>query len=539
LNFGQINNFKVYIAPPFETPVITGSPHLVEWFSDLTAIGNKWIKSSGKKDDAENSVSKYDGEWEIGPPSKIVSDGDYGLIVKSKARHHAIASKLAKTFEFDGKPYEVKYEDGQECGGGYIKLLTIGAEHKLAEFTDKTPYTIMFGPDKCGSTSKIHFIIRLKNPKNDIISEHHAKQSSKSLSGYFDDRKTHLYTLIVRPDETFSVLVDNSQIMSGNLLTDLEPSVTPPKMIDDETDKKPADWDDREKIEDKNAKKPDDWDENAPQEIEDDKANKPVDWLENEEPMVPDEAAEKPVDWDDEMDGIWEAPKIENPKCKGVSGCGPWKRPMIPNPAYKGKWKRPMVSNPDYKGKWKARQTENPYFFEPHPYSQLQSISAVGFELWTMSGNIIIDNIFVGNDESAASSFAKQTFTVKSSQVPLYESASSPSEGIVNKMISATEERPWLWAVYILSILIPVIIIAITCFGRKSRPSTSDYKKTDEAQADDDDDIPNLVGDDDDLEGTKEEIKVADEERSASRSRSTSRGRNGNAKVIYILIIYN
>lgn len=47
-------------------------------------------------------------------------------------------------------------------------------------------------------------------------------------------------------------------------------------------------------------------------------------------------------------------------------------------------------------------------------------------------------------------------------------------------MISATEERPWLWAVYILSILIPVIIIAITCFGRKSRPSTSDYKKTDE-----------------------------------------------------------
>lgn len=47
------------------------------------------------------------------------------------------------------------------------------------------------------------------------------------------------------------------------------------------------------------------------------------------------------------------------------------------------------------------------------------------------------------------------------------------------------------------------------------------------------------MGDDDDLEGTKEEIKVADEERSASRSRSTSRGRNGNAKVIYILIIYN
>lgn len=27
----------------------------------------------------------------------------------------------------------------------------------------------MFGPDKCGMTSKIHFIIRLENPKNGTI----------------------------------------------------------------------------------------------------------------------------------------------------------------------------------------------------------------------------------------------------------------------------------------------------------------------------------------------------------------------------------
>ena len=30
---------------------------------------------------------------------------------------------------------------------------------------DKTPYTIMFGPDKCGNDDKLHFIFRHKHPK--------------------------------------------------------------------------------------------------------------------------------------------------------------------------------------------------------------------------------------------------------------------------------------------------------------------------------------------------------------------------------------
>ncbi len=47
-----------------------------------------------------------------------------------------------------------------------MKLLTAGAEKNLREFRDKTPYTIMFGPDKCGLTSKVHFILRYINPKN-------------------------------------------------------------------------------------------------------------------------------------------------------------------------------------------------------------------------------------------------------------------------------------------------------------------------------------------------------------------------------------
>jgi calnexin len=41
--------------------------------------------------------------------------------------------------------------------------------------------------------------------------------------------------------------IDNKLINSGNLLEDMEPSIIPPKEIIDETDRKPNDWDDREK----------------------------------------------------------------------------------------------------------------------------------------------------------------------------------------------------------------------------------------------------------------------------------------------------
>lgn len=83
-----------------------------------------------------------------------------GLVLKSKARHAAISAPLAKPFHFKDKPlivqYEVILQDGQECGGAYLKLLTLDPTHKdLKLFNDKTPYTIMFGPDKCGNDHKV------------------------------------------------------------------------------------------------------------------------------------------------------------------------------------------------------------------------------------------------------------------------------------------------------------------------------------------------------------------------------------------------
>ena len=52
---------------------------------------------------------KLPGEWSIDAPSDVLIEGDYGLIVRSKARHHAIAAKLQKPFKFDGSPFILQF----------------------------------------------------------------------------------------------------------------------------------------------------------------------------------------------------------------------------------------------------------------------------------------------------------------------------------------------------------------------------------------------------------------------------------------------
>jgi calnexin len=63
----------------------------------------RWIKSKAKKEDVDESIAKYEGEWSIESSSDAVFEGDRGLVLKSKAKHHAISSRLVKPFHFTNK----------------------------------------------------------------------------------------------------------------------------------------------------------------------------------------------------------------------------------------------------------------------------------------------------------------------------------------------------------------------------------------------------------------------------------------------------
>ncbi|XP_065927321.1 uncharacterized protein [Magallana gigas] len=475
--------------PQFVPPTIQKNVHFADSFNKKDEFKSRWTVSQAKKDGAEENLSKYDGKWKVEVPKSSAVEGDLGLVLKSKAKHHAVASKLNKPFKFDGKPlfvqYEVKYQDGIDCGGAYVKLLSADPALDLKQFHDKTPYTIMFGPDKCGLDNKLHFIFRHKNPKTGEIEEKHAKKPSAALDSYFTDKKTHQYSLVINPDNTFEVSVDGSVVNSGSLLDDFSPPVNPPKEIEDPNDKKPEDWDEKEKIPDPDAEKPEDWDENEPEKIVDSEATKPDGWLEDENKLVPDPDAEKPKDWDEEMDGEWEAPLIENPKCSDAPGCGKWEQPMIKNPKYKGKWRPPMIDNPNYQGIWKPRRIPNPNFFEDLDPYKMTPINAVGLELWSMTDEIVFDNFLVTDDKGVAEKWTEQTFQIKSAA----EKASSGGAfAYFTALKGAAEERPLLWAVYVVVLLLPVLLISICLCPRSGpiKPETlAEAKKTDAVSPDD------------------------------------------------------
>lgn len=263
--------------------------------------------------------------------------------------------------------------DGLECGGAYLKLLRDNKALHQEEFANTTPYVIMFGPDKCGHTNKVHFIFNHKNPKTGEYEEKHLSTPPTAKIV----KTTELYTLIVNPDNTYIIKQNGEEVKTGSLLEDFSPSVNPPEEIEDADDSKPEDWVDQARIPDPEASKPEDWDEDAPYEVVDEEATKPEDWLDDEAITVPNPEAEKPEDWDDEEDGDWVAPTVPNPKCADVSGCGPWIKPMKQNPEYKGVWSAPLIENPEYKGVWAPRKIKNPNYFEDKNPANFEPMGAV------------------------------------------------------------------------------------------------------------------------------------------------------------------
>ncbi|CAE6445723.1 unnamed protein product [Rhizoctonia solani] len=424
--------------PTFSPTDVKGA--FVEQFTDDWA--DRWTPSKAtKKTPVGGETFSYVGQWEVEESSvRPAIVGDKGLVAKSKASHHAISAPLATPLDPKGKPfvvqYEAKFQKGGNCGGGYLKLLEEG--YTSSEFSDKTPWVVMFGQDLTCPGSKVHFIFRHQNPITKEWEEKHLKSAPAPHVG----ENTNLYTLIVNPDNTFEILINNESNTKGNLLESFEPPVNPPKEIDDPEDKKPADWVDEDKIPDPAASKPEDWDEDAPREIPDEEATQPEGWLTDEPLTIPDPDAEKPEEWDDEEDGDWIAPTVPNPKCTQGPGCGTWVRPMKANPSYKGKWSAPMIDNPAYKGPWAPRKIDNPNYFEDLHPANLNKIGGVGIEIWTMTEDILFDNIYVGTSPEDAAKLAKETFVVKQKIEKELADAEKPKDESKEEAAPAFAEQP-------------------------------------------------------------------------------------------------
>jgi len=320
-----------------------------------TGWESRWVVSKVKEADGTlgkwaHSAGKYFND----------ADKDKGIQTSEDARFYQISAKFPKFSNKDKDlviQYSVKFDQAIDCGGAYIKLLPPGLDQ--SKFEGDSAYNVMFGPDVCGSTRKVHAILNYKGT-NYLTKKNVYPETTQYTS--------HLYTFVLHPDQSYDIWIDGESKQTGTIFEDWD--IVPPKQIPDPALSKPADWVDEPKIADPAAKKPDGWDD-IPKEIAD-----------------PD--AKKPEDWDDELDGEWEAPQIVNPEYKGE-----WNAPLIDNPAYKGEWVHPLIDNPDY------FEDKNIYAYD-HEF--------LGLEIWQVKSGTVFDNILITDSVEEAKSFATGEF---------------------------------------------------------------------------------------------------------------------------------
>jgi calreticulin len=337
--------------------VASAEVYFKDTFADGEAWTQRWVHSDNKVSSGEAGKFTLDAGAFYGD-----AEADKGIKTSEDARFYNIAAPLTTPFSNEGKDlvlqFSVKHAQNIDCGGGYIKLFPSGLD--AAKMTGDSDYNIMFGPDICGSSNKkVHVIFNYKG-KNHLI--------KKTIPCETDER-THVYTLVLKPDQTYEVRIDGDKKESGSLTEDWD--FLEPKQIKDPAESKPKDWVNDAMIDDPEDVKPEGHDD-IPKEIVDPEAS-------------------KPDDWDDEDDGDWEAPMVPNPDFKG-----PWSAKRIDNPAYKGPWVHPMVDNPDYKADDSIYKFDNAF---------------VGFDLWQVKAGTIFDNIIVTDDVAEAETLMAETFT--------------------------------------------------------------------------------------------------------------------------------
>jgi len=334
--------------------LVYGKTHFKETFDD--SYTKRWVVSNWKSGE-QGKWGHSAGEW-YGD-----AEADKGLQTTQDAKFYDISAKFP-SFSNEGKDlviqFQVRFPQKIDCGGGYLKVGSSSIDQSA--WGGDSPYHIMFGPDICGySTKKVHVIFHYP-PKNENL------LINKEITAE-TDQLSHVYTLIVHPDQTYEVRIDGQKKQSGNLLEDW--NFLPSKTIKDPAQSKPSDWVDEAQIDDPEDKKPADWD-NLPKQI-------------------PDPEAEKPDDWDDEADGDWEAP-------------------LIPNPEYKGEWKAKRIANPKYKGSWVHPEIPNPDYVEDKNVYRFTDIGSIGVDVWQVKSGTIFDNIIITDSVKEAEDFLDETW---------------------------------------------------------------------------------------------------------------------------------
>jgi len=140
-----------------------------------------------------------------------------------------------------------------------------------------------------------------------------------------------------------------------------------------------------------------------------------------------------------------------------------------------------------------------------------------------MSDGIYFDNVLITDSMGLADQLARETYDLKMSVID------AANGNMFKRIIDYSNKNPWLYAVYVVLVGLPaVLIITFCCAGSSTKTgggdksSLNDPKKTDEVQ-DDDEEVEEEVEADGDTEENTQEEEEPEDDPPATRSQTRKR----------------
>jgi hypothetical protein len=338
------------------------------------------------------SLPNYTGRWQLKRPRvPPLVDGEQMLFADSPGAYYGLSTLFARPFPLAhlALQFETRFRAPRVCGAAYIKLFHCD-NFSPANLSNETHFALMFGPDFCDNfMDKVQFIVRTRDPQTGAYGESRLKRAPPIEN----DRLGHLYTLILS-NRSFEIWVDADQIINGTLDADFESSVNP-EFIDDYSTRRPRDWNDNEKLRvpDPRRRRP------------------PPGWLLDVPPQIPDPAGTDLI--------------VPNPACKSAPGCGPWAPPIVTRT--RGPWRRPKIRNSH---------------FAPPAIPDLPDVIGAGFELWIVTRDIGIGNVWIGDDERTVRRWNNVHFIPKHEKELLMEEGRTGDDEILRQTTSTPKPKP-------------------------------------------------------------------------------------------------
>ena len=196
----------------------TSFPFVIWSSSSLATFRNRWVESEAHDADGLHGRFVHDaGMW----------FNDYDVQVGMKTvdprKYYQTSIDMGKTINNRGKlliiSYTMKQEKDDNQTMAAIKLWAEGTNQKT--INESTPFEISFGPNRGSTSDKRHFDYYMSFGG-------HVFQSTKMFLCTLD-KFTHMYTLIIRPNNTALILEDGKPIHEGLLRDDFD--VLGPRLV--------------------------------------------------------------------------------------------------------------------------------------------------------------------------------------------------------------------------------------------------------------------------------------------------------------------